>query len=82
MLNSTIPLFDNVEFKEEIEDSGDLFLTDLERQENIFKVDKTLSETDSYGENVSFGNRNYLMFIQQYHEEYKSSKLPANSQSH
>lgn len=80
MLNNTNPLFDNVEFREETEDTEDLFLADFERQENIMFVDKTLSETDpNLGGNATFGNRNYLMFIQNYHEVYKKSKLPAIS---
>jgi hypothetical protein len=31
MLNSTNPIFDNIEFREEIADTEDLFQKDLER---------------------------------------------------
>ena len=69
MLNSINPLFDNIEFKEYMDDTEDLFVTDLERQDNIAYVDSTFEE--SGGDNLAFGNRNNLMFIQQYHEVYK-----------
>jgi len=78
MLNSINPLFDNIEFKEFMDDTGDLFLTDLERQDNITQVDSTYEESN--GNNLVYGNRNNLMFIQQYHEVYKrQGTAPANS---
>ncbi len=39
MLNNVNPLFDNIEFKEFIDLTEDLFLMDLERQDNIALVD-------------------------------------------
>lgn len=78
MLNSINSVFDNIEFKEFMDDTGDLFLTDLERQDNITLMDSTYDECN--GTNIAFGNRNNLMFIQQYHEVYKrQGSAPANS---
>ena len=70
MLNSTNPIFDNIEFKEEIEDTEDLFQTDLERQHSILSSNLTYAETEN--DNTAYGNRNYLMFIQQYHDVFKN----------
>jgi hypothetical protein len=42
-------------------ETEDLFLMDLERQENITNVDSTFEEADN--QNVIFGNRNNLMLI-------------------
>lgn len=69
MLRNASPLFDNIEFKEEMVGTEDLFLQDLERQANIHSVDYTESECQY---NSVYGNRNNLMFIQQYHEVYKN----------
>jgi hypothetical protein len=78
MLNSINPLFDNIEFKEFMDDTGDLFLTDLERQDNITQVDSTYEESN--GNNLVYGTRNNLLFIHQYHEVYKrQGSAPANS---
>jgi hypothetical protein len=71
MLNSTNPIFDNIEFKEEIEDTEDLFQTDLERQQSILSSNLTYAETEN--DNTAYGNRNYLMFIQQYHDVFKNA---------
>ena len=60
-MNSINPLFDNIEFKEFMNETEDLFLMDLERQENITNVDSTFEEADN--QNVIFGNRNNLMLI-------------------
>jgi hypothetical protein len=35
MLNMTNPMFDNVEFKESLNNTDDLFLSDLDRQANV-----------------------------------------------
>ena len=78
MLNSINPLFDNIEFKEFMDDTGDLFLTDLDRQDNITLVDSTYEECN--GTNLVYGNRNNLMFVHQYHDVYKrQGSAPANS---
>jgi hypothetical protein len=69
MLNSINPMFDNVEFKEFMNETEDLFLMDLDRQTNINLVDQRFEEAGDV--NVVFGNRNNLMYIQQYHEVYK-----------
>ena len=78
MLNSINPLFDNIEFKEFLDRTEDLFLMDQERQDNIGFVDASYEQVEN--QNVVFGNRNSLMFIQQYHEVYKrQSSAPPNS---
>jgi len=71
MLNSTNPIFDNIEFKEQIDDTDELFQMDLERQQSIATSSLTFAETDN--DNTVYGNRNYLMFIQQYHEVFKNA---------
>ena len=60
MMSSSNPIFDNIEFKEEIQDTEDLFQDDLERQKNIYSVNETFQESDI---NTVYGSRNYLMFI-------------------
>lgn len=61
LLNSTNPIFDNIEFREEIAETEDLFQKDLERQLSISASKLTYAETDD--DNAVYGNRNYLMFI-------------------
>ena len=62
ILNSINPLFDNIEFKEFMDETDDLFLMDLDRQDNITVVDANYEEAENV--NVVFGNRNNLMLIQ------------------
>ena len=61
MLNSVTPVFDNIEFREFMDKTEDLFLTDLERQEYIHYVDSKFDADNDV--NVIFGNRNNLMII-------------------
>ena len=68
MLNSINPMFDNIEFKELINDCEDLFDSNLDREFNMQHLDSTFVECEN---NVAFGNRNNLMLIQNYHEIYK-----------
>lgn len=70
MLNSANPIFDNIEFKEQIDDTEELFQMDLERQQSIASSNLTYAETSN--DNAVYGNRNYLMFIQQYHEVFNN----------
>ena len=71
MLNSTNPIFDNIEFREEIADTEDLFQKDLERQQCITATNLMYAETDN--DNAVYGHRNFLMFIQQFHEVFKNA---------
>jgi hypothetical protein len=61
ILSSINPLFDNIEFKEFMDETEDLFLMDMDRQENITCVDTTYEEAGNH--NLAFGNRNNLMLI-------------------
>ena len=63
------PMFDNVEFREDISGSEDLFPGNRDRQDNYYLVETSASES---GDNVVYGNRNYLMLLNQYHEVIKN----------
>lgn len=68
-------MFDNIEFCENIKDTEDLFLQDLERYRKLHDVDKCFDEEQ---ESATYGNRNYLMLIHQYFEAYSNSSSASN----
>jgi|LauGreDrversion4_2_1035121.scaffolds.fasta_scaffold86427_6 hypothetical protein len=54
------PLFDNIQFKEDVGNSEDIFVTDRERQQSSYTIERTAQEI---GEHLIYGNRNFLMML-------------------
>lgn len=78
MLTNMNPLFDNIEYREEISNTEDLFLQDYERQSCLHALDHFYDEEHM---SATYGNRNYLMLISQYYEDLKSGNKGPESRN-